>query len=88
MSLWCLGQSPQILWGKNEKQSPSWGSSGVKGRLNAALLLLFWSRERSWAGGMKGPELCSHFTGRRDWEEWRDIVVVIFKWEVGSLTTA
>lgn len=23
-SVWCLGQSPQVLWARNNKQSPSW----------------------------------------------------------------
>lgn len=41
VSLWCLGQSPQILWGRNKEQSPSWDHcSAVEGQLNAALL---WS---------------------------------------------
>lgn len=52
-SLRCLGQSPQILWGRNEKQSPSWDHCwGVEGQLNTALLL-FWSRERSPRAGGK-----------------------------------
>lgn len=89
-SVWCLGQSLQILWGGNNKQGPSWDHHpGVKDQQ----ILPCWcsgpGREVSWGclkdqgtwspGGLSS--LCR--TGRWDQSGWYHIiVVVIFKCEV------